>query len=96
MQEIHRLKNHQFAQCYVIESEYSDGSKARTFISDRTPVIEVHYSTKLYPTTGSEVKFTGTYSVTTARQITWYMREYLPDLSLADMKKIIGKGFVEM
>ena len=41
------------------------------------------------------VECTGTYSPTTARQITYFLREYAPDLTLADMKKIVGKGFVE-
>ena len=33
------------------------------------------------------IKCSGTYSRTTAQQITWFLREYFPTLSLSDMRE---------
>ena len=85
--EVRKLKNHPGCQCYVVE----DGDNI-DFISYTTRVISIKFNEN----GEREIECTGTYSSTTARQITYFLREYADDLTLADMKKIIGKGFVAM
>lgn len=81
-----KLRNHASCQCKIniYENERID------FISYVTRVISIIIKGKQ-----RLIECTGTYSPTTARQITYFLREYAPDLSLADMKRIVGKGFVE-
>ena len=79
-----KLRNHASCQCYInIYDNRID------FISYTTRVISI-----IADKSKRLIECTGTYSPTTARQITYFLREYAPDLCLADMKKIIGKGFV--
>lgn len=81
-----KLRNHASCQCKINIHE----NNRIDFISYVTRVISIVVD-------GGKrlVECTGTYSPTTARQITYFLREYAPDLTLADMKKIVGKGFVE-
>lgn len=80
-----KLRNHASCQCKInISNNRID------FVSYTTRVISIIVD-------GGKrlVECTGTYSPTTARQITYFLREYAPDLTLADMKRIAGRGFVE-
>ncbi len=79
-----RLSAHKGCQCHI--NIYNDRID---FISYYTRVISIIKN-------GDQrlIECTGTYSSTTSRQITYFLREYAPDLALPDMKKIIGKGFV--
>ena len=87
MMTTYRLKNHVYAQCFV---KAHDGGQL-DFISYTTRVISIWWeSGKRF------VECTGTYSATTRKQIGWFLKEYAPDLSYYDIKKIVGKGFVEM
>lgn len=79
------LRNHPSCQCHIRHNE--DGSI--DFISYATRVI-----TLMVKDGKRMVECTGTYSKTTARQITYFLREYAPDLTLTDMKRIIGGGLV--
>lgn len=83
-----KLRNHGSCQCKI--NLHQNDENRIDFISYVTRVITivVRGGKRL-------VECTGTYSPTTARQITYFLREYAPDLTLADMKKIVGKGFVE-
>lgn len=80
-----KLKNHPGCQCHIVHHE----NGRIDFISYTTRVLSMDCNNGQ-----REMECTGTYSPTTARQITYFLREYAPDLSLADMKKIVGKGFV--
>ena len=78
------LKNHQYCNCHIIIDE-----NKIDFISYTTRVLTIIFEHGV-----RKIECTGTYSPTTARQITYFLREYASDLNLQDMKKIIGKGFV--
>lgn len=79
-----KLRNHPGCQCHIVVDE-----NRIDFISYVTRVISLKRENgKLL------VECTGTYSPTTARQITYFLREYLPVKYLSDMKAIVGKGFV--
>lgn len=81
MYKTKNLKDHASAQCHVRIWDNGDID----FISYVTRVISIH---------GDKIECTGTYSRTTAKQIGWFLREYMPNLNYYDMKKIVGKGFV--
>ena len=81
-----KLRNHQYCQCNII---IDNDNNRIDFISYTTRVISI-----IAEKGKRMIECTGTYSPTTARQITYFLREYAPDLCLADMKKIVGKGFV--
>lgn len=80
-----KLRAHASCQCKINVHE----SGRIDFISYTTRVISI-----IIDGGKRMVECTGTYSPTTARQITYFLREYAPDLCLADMKGIVGKGFV--
>lgn len=82
-----KLRNHASCQCKI---NIHDNSHI-DFISYTTRVISI-----VIEKGKRMIECTGTYSPTTARQITYFLREYAPDLTLADMKKIVGKGFVTL
>ena len=82
--KVSKLKNHQYCNCMVIE----DNNKI-DFISYTTRVITIIFENGI-----RKIECTGTYSRTTAKQITYFLREFAPDLCLADMKKIMYQGFV--
>ena len=78
------LKAHPCCQCHIdIEGNKID------FISYTTRVITI-----IIKNNKRLIECTGTYSRTTAKQITYFLREYAPDLCLEDMKKIQGKGLI--
>jgi len=82
-----KLRNHPGCNCRII----LNNDHSVDFISYVTRVISMKVEN------GKRmIECTGTYSPTTARQITYFLREYAPDLCLSDMKKIIGKGFVAL
>lgn len=81
-----RLRNHASAQCYIIPT-----ANGFDFISYTTRVISV-----VFQNGKRLVECTGTYSQTTRRQISWFLREYAPDLSYNDIKSIVGVGFVSL
>ena len=76
------LKAHPSCQCKI----NIDGNRI-DFISYTTRVISI-----IVENGKRLIECTGTYSRTTAKQITYFLREYAPDLCLEDMKKIQGKG----
>lgn len=81
------LRNHPYAQCHV--RLYEDGSV--DFISYTTRVITIQIiNGKRF------IECTGTYSMTTIKQIGWFLKEYAPDLCYYDMKRIAYKGVTEM
>ena len=100
-----RLENHQGAQCRVqINDEgiidfisyttlviraVPQKLAPQYFLDDETDII-----VKKGEQIDEEAYFlecTGTYSKTTSRQITWFLREYFADLSLSDIREISGK-----
>ena len=79
-----RLAGHEYAQAAV----YENGNQL-DLISYITRVITVkHENGKRM------IECTGLYSRTTIKHIGWFCREYIPDLTYHDIKKIVGKGFV--
>ena len=79
-----KLSAHKGCQCHInIYNNRID------FISYYTRVISI-----INNGGKRSIECTGTYSPTTKRQITYFLREYAPDLGLPDMKEISGKGFV--
>ena len=80
-----KLTSHPSANCYIRVN--ADGSI--DFISYSTRVITLRVRNGR-----REAECTGLYSMTTRRQITWFLREYAPSLYLDDMRMIVGRGFV--
>lgn len=79
-----RLAGHEYAKAAV----YENGNQL-DLISYVTRVITVkHENGKRM------IECTGIYSRTTIKHIGWFCREYIPDLTYYDMKRIAGKGFV--
>ena len=76
------LTNHPYAQCKV--RKYTDGSVQ--FISYSTPVIMVTPSGWLH--------CFGTFSQTTRRQISWFLREYFPMVSYQLAKQMFTDRMV--
>lgn len=73
-----KLKNHKYAQCGVEKN-----IEMYIFKSYSTDVI-------LWNTFTNEIMCTGLYSMTTRRQISWFLKEYFPNLSynqIRDMPK---------
>lgn len=69
--EIMRLRNHKYAQCAYYHTMYLAGRDGWGhewgFMS---------YSTRVIIVRGSRVMFTGYYSRTTSRQLSWWLQEY--------------------
>ena len=86
MKKVYKLKDHPHAQCEVIVDEEA---KTIDFISYVTRVISVRRNAE----GKDEIECTGTYRPTTRKQIGWFCREYLPELSYQHMKAIAGQGF---
>lgn len=76
--EERKLKDHKYAQCKVLVT-----SKQIAFISYYTTVIMVDLVART-------IECTGTYSATTRRQISWFLREYFPNVNYSDIKRIAG------
>lgn len=83
-----KLKGHQSMQCRV--NIFENGNI--DFISYVTRVISIRKDKK----GNRQIECMGTYSSTTRKQISYFLREYAPDLSYYDMKSIAGKGYVAM
>lgn len=82
-----RLRDHASASCKVVINE----GESINLISYTTRVITIyHEGGKRF------VECTGTYSATTRKHISWFLREYAPDLSYYDMKRIAGGAAVAM
>lgn len=79
-----KLKNHPYCKCYVLK----DNDKI-TLVSYITEVIIAVRN----PKNKNEwfLKCTGTYSQTTRKQISWFLREYFPKINYFDVKEIAGK-----
>ncbi len=69
-----KLKNHPYAQCSV--RELIDGSIV--FTSYKTDVIYIDKDGWLY--------VSGLYSATTKKQIGYFLKEYVPELTYQDIK----------
>ena len=70
--ELKRLENHKYAQCGV----YKDYVLINGLDFDGREWGFLSYSTKVIIVRGSRVVFTGYYSQTTSRQMTWWLDEY--------------------
>lgn len=75
------LKNHPYSQCFVIVDE-----AGVRFYSYKTMVIKIDRNGWL--------DCTGTYSQTTRRQISWFLREYAPMLSYQMVKQCVNDRMV--
>jgi len=75
-----RLKGHEQANCYILRSD------------NRIQLIS--YSTKVldYDVIEKTVYCTGLYSMTTRRQIGWYMSQFIPHLNYHDIKHAYNKN----
>ena len=82
-----KLRNHPYAQCHARINE--DGSV--DLISYRTRVVTIQIINNR-----RFIECTGLYSMTTIKHIGWFLREYAPDLSYYDVKKIACKGATEI
>jgi competence transcription factor ComK len=80
---IKRLKEHKYAQCHV---EFTN--KGFEFWSYNTMVISVEYDGLF-----KVINCTGLYSMTTRKQIGWFLNEYIPRLSYYDIKDSYLKGY---
>ena len=80
-----KLKNHPYCNCYV-ELDNIENPTEIIFISYKTLVI---YATK--KDNVWHIECSGTYSQTTRKQISWFLREYFPGLFYQDVKSIAGK-----
>lgn len=69
--ELMKLKNHRYAQCRYYHTMYLAGKQGWGhewgFMS---------YSTRVIIVRGSRVMFTGYYSRTTSKQMTWWLEEF--------------------
>lgn len=82
-----KLHNHESSQCRVTIS----GDEIN-FISYTTRVVTIKHDEN-----GNRmVECTGTYSVTTKKQMGWFLREYASDLTGKQMAEIVNRGFVAM
>lgn len=76
-----RLSDHASAQCYVKLFDNGD-------IVLRSYATDVLYFRK---ETNSLI-CTGTYSATTRKQITWFLREYFPEIGYHDIKRAFNRN----
>ena len=79
-----KLKNHPYCNCYILKDD--DIIKLVSYITE--VIIAVRN-----PKNKNEwfLKCTGTYSQTTRKQISSFLREYFPKINYFDMKEIAGK-----
>lgn len=80
MYEIKKLSEHASAQCRVVLS-----GGAITLVSYQTEVVKVSRCEL-----GWIVSCSGLYSMTTRRHISWFLKEYFPNLNYYDIKAIAG------
>ena len=79
---IKRFDGHKKSQAYVIVNEYEIGY---VLVSYKTWIIEA-----LRYEGGYKIRCSGLYSRTTIKHIGWFLRDYFPQLSCYDIKKIAG------
>lgn len=79
-----KLKDHPYCKCYVLKE-----NNVINFISYTTTVIIAVKSTE--NENEWHLVCTGTYSQTTQKQISWFLREYFPLLNYYNIKEIAGK-----
>lgn len=77
--EIAKLKNHPYIQGGIFYDVLLDGTHEKGFIS---------YETKVIIKRGNRVLFTGTYSRTTSRQVSWYLYEDRDGLTWGILRKM--------
>ena len=75
---IKKLKDHQYAQCHV----ETDG-KWYYLYSYNTLVLAIKYNREEKIAT---VTRTGLYSMTTRKHISWFLKEYFPFISYAEIR----------
>lgn len=81
--DIYRLRNHKYAQCGMFQDLFLAGKQGW--------MMEwgfVSYFTKVIMVRGSRVIFTGCYSRTTSRQLSWWLEEYGDRLKGLDKKTL--------
>lgn len=81
--DIYKLRKHKYAQCGMFEDTFFAGKHGW--------LMEwgfVSYSTKVIMVRGSRVIFTGYYSCTTSRQLSWWLKEYGSRLKGLDKKTL--------
>ena len=90
-ENIRKLKDHKYANCHVGIQEFEFHTLYQ-FVSYDTVVINVAVGKK----EGRWIECTGLYSRTTRKQIGWFLKEYFPELTYQDIKKIVeeDKGIV--
>lgn len=71
-----KLTAHASAQCHI-----EIAPNATTFVSYRTPVIIID--------TLGWLEITGLYSMTTRKQIGWFLKEYAPSITFQMVKKCL-------
>lgn len=87
---IKRLSDHASASAKVrINTDENGVIRSIDLISYTTRVITIEYRED-----GRFIECTGTYSATTARHISWFVREYAPDLNYYTFKNAVGQGFI--
>lgn len=93
----YRLLSMPHAQCRVYIKRYGDGSVSVELVSYETSTLIVHYNPRLYAK--AMLYCSGTYSVTTARHINRFTREFCGDnkyheckSSLSDYTKLVSGG----
>lgn len=79
-----KLKNHPYCKCYVLKD--NDIIKLVSYVTEVIIAVRnTKNKNKWY------LKCTGTYSQTTRKQISWFLREYFPKINYFDVKEIAGK-----
>lgn len=82
-----KLKNHPYCNCYVLKDD--DIIKLVSYITEVIIAVRNQKNKKEW-----FLKCTGTYSQTTRKQISWFLREYFPKIDYYDVKEIAGKEMI--
>lgn len=88
--EIMKLNAHKYAKCGYFNNTYYAGK-----VGWRLEWGFISYSTRVIIVRGTRVLFTGYYSRTTSRQMTWWLAEYghrLKGLTTDTLKRMSIKG----
>lgn len=84
MEEIKiKLKDHKYANCYVIKNEM--GIKLVSYKTEVIIAAKAEIENYWY------IKCLGTFSKTTSKHISWFLKEYFPMFNYYDMKNNVGK-----
>ena len=81
--EIRKLVAHAYANCGV----YTDAYLAHGY-GWKMEYGFISYSTKVIIRRGSRIIYTGKYSVTTSKQVGWYLKEHKDDLNGLNKKTL--------